>query len=271
MEEFEDREVYKLYRSVDALIHPVISKKNISLYKIILDENILPVRVFYPKKMSETKEIIIYMHGEISVVGSENEYGSILKTLAYDLNKIIVAIDYNTYLNYKDIVLNSYSTIKYLYDEFNKIGYTNLILSGDSTGAGLLIHINDLLRKDKIYFDKSILFYPTITGKYNKKSKYESISKYSHLDMFTIKALDKYFGKIDEESCFDASKIKYDGKLLLFVGKADPLRDEIIDFYKNNIISSKLVQLDFCGHGFLIEKDSELRQEIYNDINKFLS
>ena len=47
---FEDEDRYNLFRSVGELIHPVISKRNISDYNIILEEYLYPVRVYYPKK-----------------------------------------------------------------------------------------------------------------------------------------------------------------------------------------------------------------------------
>ena len=36
--EFELEEKYKLYRTVKDLLHPTISKRNISNYKIVVDE-----------------------------------------------------------------------------------------------------------------------------------------------------------------------------------------------------------------------------------------
>lgn len=46
-----DREdTYKLYRTVYEIIHPTISKKNISNYKIMIQEDLVPLRIFYPKK-----------------------------------------------------------------------------------------------------------------------------------------------------------------------------------------------------------------------------
>ena len=55
---FEDEDRYNLFRSVGELIHPVISKRNISDYNIILEEYLYPVRVYYPKKVSNIKKVI---------------------------------------------------------------------------------------------------------------------------------------------------------------------------------------------------------------------
>ena len=62
--EFDKEERYKLYRRVKDLTHPTISKKNISEYKIVLEEDLFPVRVFYPNKVSNLDEVIIDIPGD---------------------------------------------------------------------------------------------------------------------------------------------------------------------------------------------------------------
>ena len=72
---------YKLYRNVKDLIHPSISKRNISDYRIILNDNLLPVRVFYPKKVSNMKKVIIYIPGDGNVTDSYGKYTEISKSV----------------------------------------------------------------------------------------------------------------------------------------------------------------------------------------------
>ena len=50
-DEFDLDNKYKLYRNLYEVIHPTISKRNISEYKIILKDDLVPIRVFYPKKL----------------------------------------------------------------------------------------------------------------------------------------------------------------------------------------------------------------------------
>ena len=60
---FDRVERYKLYRSVKEIIHPTISKKNISRYIIVLKEELYPVRIFYPEKVTNIDKIIVfYIH-----------------------------------------------------------------------------------------------------------------------------------------------------------------------------------------------------------------
>ena len=39
----------KLYRNLYELIKPSISRKNITEYSIVLNDNVLPIKVFYPQ------------------------------------------------------------------------------------------------------------------------------------------------------------------------------------------------------------------------------
>jgi hypothetical protein len=77
--EFDEEIKYKLYRSVREILHPTISKRNISNYKIILDEEILPIRIFYPKKISNIKKVIIFIRGDGNITECIGEYSNICK------------------------------------------------------------------------------------------------------------------------------------------------------------------------------------------------
>ena len=45
-DDFGTGDSYKLYRSVYEIIHPTIPKKNISNYKIMIQEELVPLRIF---------------------------------------------------------------------------------------------------------------------------------------------------------------------------------------------------------------------------------
>ena len=78
---FGDVEKYKLYRNVYEILHPTISKKNISNYKVVFDEKLLPVLVFYPEKISNVESIIIYVPGDGKVNGCYGKYSSIFEVI----------------------------------------------------------------------------------------------------------------------------------------------------------------------------------------------
>ena len=76
---FSSDEKYKLFRNMYEVIHPTISKRNISNYRIVLDENILPIRVFYPKILSTINSAILFVPGEGNISNCFGEYENIHK------------------------------------------------------------------------------------------------------------------------------------------------------------------------------------------------
>ena len=81
IDDFGQEDTYKLYRTVYEIIHPTISKKNISNYKIILQEDLIPLRVFYPKKISKLEKAIIYIPGRAWVVSGIKSYSDVCQDL----------------------------------------------------------------------------------------------------------------------------------------------------------------------------------------------
>ena len=272
--EFDNEIMYKLFRTVTEILHPTISKKNISNYKIIIDEEILPVRVFYPKKVSNLDKAIIYIHGNGIVTDCSEKYSDICKKLASKADRLVIAIEYNEDKHkYKEMYNDIYNTVKYLYKELNRntIETENICLIGDSTGASIISSIN-YLNKNEIDIKKEILFYPVVT---NNHSDYESIKNNADFNIGLIDNIDKYYKFIAYKKDFDdillnpnKQDIKYPSTLVL-VGKVDSLKDEINEYFKN-IKNTKYVEIPFSSHGFLKDMDKELETEVFAEIKKFI-
>ena len=272
--EFDNEIMYKLFRTVTEILHPTISKKNISNYKIIIDEEILPVRVFYPKKVSNLDKAIIYIHGNGIVTDCSEKYSDICKKLASKADRLVIAIEYNEDKHkYKEMYNDIYNTVKYLYKELNRntIETENICLIGDSTGASIISSIN-YLNKNEIDIKKEILFYPVVT---NNHSDYESIKNNADFNIGLIDNIDKYYKFIAYKKDFDdillnpnKQDIKYPSTLVL-VGKVDSLKDEINEYFKN-IKNTKYVEIPFSSHGFLKDMDKELETEVFTEIKKFI-
>ena len=272
--EFDNEIMYKLFRTVTEILHPTISKKNISNYKIIIDEEILPVRVFYPKKVSNLDKTIIYIHGNGIVTDCTEKYSDICKKISSKTDRLVIAIEYNEDKHkYKEMYNDIYNTVKYLYKELNRntIETENICLIGDSTGASIISSIN-YLNKNEIDIKKEILFYPVLT---NNHADYESIKNNADFNIGLIDNIDKYYKYIAYKKDFDdillnpnKQDIKYPSTLVL-VGKVDSLKDEINEYFKN-IKNVKYVEIPFSSHGFLKEMDKELETEIFTEIKKFI-
>lgn len=273
--EFDNEIMYKLFRSVTEILHPTISKKNISNYKIIIDEEILPVRIFYPKKVSNLDKVIIYIHGNGIITDCVEKYSDICKKISSKTDRLVIAIEYDEIKNkYKEMYESIYNTIKYLYKELqrNTIEKENICLIGDSTGASIISTIN-YLNKDEINIEKEILFYPVVT---NDHKNYESVEVNKDFNINLIENINKYYNFISPKKDINnelINPIKQDIKntpsTLILVGKVDSLKDEIEEYskkYKN----SKYVEIPFSSHGFLKDMDKELETEVFAEIKKFI-
>ena len=258
--EFDSEIKYKLFRTVNEILHPTISKKNISDYKIIVDEDVLPVRVFYPKKITTIDKVIIYVHGNGEVTNCLGEYSGICKNFAVKTNCLIIAIEYDDIKgSYEEVVKEITKTIKYLYDKLiiNNILEENITLMSDSTGC----HITSLIKSVPIR--KRLLFYPVLKKSYTKKDM-----KNEDFNIGLIERINKYFkdNKIENDVLVED---EYLDKGLVIVGKVDMLVDDI----KETIGESEkinCVEVPFSGHGFLDDMDKELSNDVFTIVNKFI-
>ena len=273
--EFDSEIKYRLFRTVTEILHPTISKKNISDYKIIIDEEILPVRVFYPKKVSNLDKVIIYVHGNGIITDCNEKYSDICKTITKKTDRLLIAIEYNEEKHkYKSMYNEIYNTVKYLYRELerNNIDPSNICLVGDSTGASIITGIN-YLNNNEIKIEKEILFYPVIT---NDHSNYESVIQNEGFNTDLISNIDKYYSFISYKKDLNdkllnplKQEVKVEPSILFLVGKVDSLKDEISEYAKK-IKNSKYVEIPFSSHGFLKEMDKELETEVFSEIKKFI-
>ena len=277
--EFDNEVKYRLFRSVQEILHPVISKKNISNNKIIVDEDILPIRVFYPEKVSNISKVMIYIHGNGKLTDCLEKYSDICRTLAMKTKCLLIAIEYDEEANsFPKNYYEVFNTIEYLYNRLEKddISCDNIVLAGDSTGANIITALN-YWNKDKINIKKEILFYPVLSSNYSNTKKYESFITNFHFAPRLLNNLDKYFKKMnlsnkEDESLLNPLFNKNDStpNTLLFVGTTDLLKDEMLEYknlYKDKV---EYVELSFAEHGFLKNMDKELMDEIFDKINHFI-
>lgn len=286
-DDFDLENKYKLYRTTYEIIHPTISKKNISNYKIIINDNLVPLRIFYPDKISSLTSVIIYLHGGGWITGSINSYSKICREISKKCNKLVVAIDYRLAPEYKfPTGLNDcYDTIKYLYEEFKNLDIApeNIIIMGDSAGGNLAASVALKARQTKeIDIKKEVLIYPALSGEYKGDTKYESLIQNSKLDLLTVKHLNAFMKlytnnekDLENPLVCPLKETDYSNlpTTLIVTGDIDPLRDEGNEYYKRlkkENPKTKYLNIKFASHGFLNGKDEEIKEEFYQTVNKFL-
>lgn len=182
----------KLYRTVYDLIHPSISRKNITDYQIILDEGILPIQVFYPKVGVELKKIILYLPGEKQDI-------SFYEELANQMNSMVFLIEFvesDRNQIYK-------KTVQYIWNQLKEYSLEkNLSFIAD----GLRCHI--LQEIEEISVSKKVLILPIELPKKelensivitNQKKMKNTNSYYSTLEFSHIMEEDSL---ADRESVF---------------------------------------------------------------------
>lgn len=174
---------YKLYRSLYDIINPTISRKNISDYSIILDDSVLPIEVYYPKKDIRTDNIIIY-------IPSGNDTNNLYDELALNTDNLVIV------LNYDDNKDNYYNSIRYIYSNLNEIiDDKNITIMTDKEGSDIEEYIIDKSIKTKDFkINKSILLEPTISLNkntvnkslivINQDSNNKSLNNYGFVEMY---------------------------------------------------------------------------------------
>jgi len=264
--EFNNEEKYKLYRNIHDLLHPSISKKNISNYKIIFDDKLLPLRVFYPKKVTNMKNIMIFIHGEADITGCDKSYSSISSIFSKEFDNLVISIDYDNMnnLSISELGKKIYRTLKKIYLELINIDIPreNITLVGDSTSATMILNLTKKMNKDNIIFTKYLLFYPPVTGMY-KDNNLES-----SYDLKLFPRLKKFYKGVRKDYFPMNYNIDYPDTLIL-CGNIDPLIDELREFSsKNNNVTLK--EICFASHGFLNSKDDEIILDYQTCIKNFL-
>lgn len=253
---------YRLYRTVHEIIHPTISKKNISNYRIVLEDNLSPLLIFYPNKVSKIDKIIIYIPEDPKITKPSNK-NDFCKDLAIKTGTLIISLDYDE-LTYRNLYILAKKTIKYLITKLKEEGVetSNIILMGASSGANIIANI-----KCK---NKKILFYPPVGGKYKKMLEENEIYYRANL----ISNLKTYFSAYSksENKIFPLLNENYknNSKCLIIIGTSDPLYKENKEFFKICKNRSKILELELVNHGFLNTLDEEIYKIVIDNIKIFL-
>lgn len=252
-------EEYKLYKSVREILHPSISKKNISSYKIILKEELLPIKVFYPKRVTNLEKAIIFIHGCTKITNIENGYSKLLSSLSKDLDRMIISIDYNEDDLLKNQIESISKVLDYLYSGLNTNGINpeDITLIGDSTGSTLILNIISTIKIDNLNKMKVVLFYPALLDSNINIST-------SPIDYEIVTGLKKYYQDITNTNFLLTDILKYNVKthpqITIICGNVDPLMDEVKKLLER-VPNSELKLISFASHNFLNSKDKEIKKE----------
>ncbi len=270
---FEDGLKYKLYSNIKKIIHPSISKRNISSYKIVLNEEITPVRVFYPEKVSNLNKVIIYIHGISSVSGCGNHYSDICVELALKTKRLVIAVDYDEDKRYLDCLNDVSECVKFLCDELvdAKISLSNITLMGDSIGATMVVSVNKILGG---IIKKCILISPVLSGNY-----FDDVNtlKNDKINTGLINSLKNYYGSslrfkknYKDELVFPLlSKKQLECEVLIITGENDFIKGEAYRYLE--ICQGEILEIPVVGHGLLRNMNLDVENAFYTKVCEFLN
>lgn len=144
------KETCKLYRNFYEIIHPSISRKNISEYRIIFQEEMISVQIFYPNKEIELDHIMIYIPGS-------STYPDYYEKLAVKTNQIVILLDDNS--NKKE---DYEKIINYIIEESLKcnIDFDNITIISDFHGTDYLLELEGNFYDKKVKKIRKILLSP---------------------------------------------------------------------------------------------------------------
>lgn len=269
---FDNELKYKLYSDITKIIHPTISKKNISSYKIVLNEDIVPVRVFYPHRVSQLDNVIIYIHGISSVSLCNNRYSYICTELAYRTNQLVIAIDYDEEKKYLNCLDDCLKCAIFLKDELDKVNISSshITLMGDSIGATMVLGISKIMNDVSL---KTILVSPVVSDHCFSDL---AVDKNDKANRDLINNLQKYYkAKLSFKKNYKdplvfpyLDKDKICCKALVILGDRDIFREDILDFVKS--MDSEILEIEHANHTFLKDMDFVVTNTFYNRISLFL-
>ncbi len=272
---FQIEDSYKLYRTVYEVLHPTISKKNISNYEVVLDELLLPIRVFYPKSISSINSVVVFLPASGQVSGLYGKYADISNKFAHESGRLTIAIDYfDGNIEYPKSVNKITKTILYLVDELQKNGLPleNITFVADSVACGILLDVQQRLFKKNIMIGKIILLYPVLDYDYSNYSWNEALLK---MNADVLKKAQKYFKEYggNPSSSLRKRNFSFMPRVLIITGDMDIFKDDGILLYNKLEAINKeayYCNIEFGTHGFLGSKDEKILWETYDNIRKFL-
>ncbi len=277
MNNFSKDNTYKLYRDVKEILHPVISKRNISDYEIIFNEDYLPVRIFYPQKVSFLDKVLIYLPGISEITDCYEKNIDICKEMALATNYLVIAINYFNYKENFSLLLQQVNLfLNYLLPNLEKAGILtkNISFIGDSFGATILSALIFKNKRRKTFSSKHVIFlYPLFNNTYIQNT---TLNKDSLLLTKYRPFYQNILNTAQPKELFPLqnTSFKRHPASLIITGNLDPFKDDGLNYYKRlqqDQITSSYYNLNFEGHGFLKDTDQDMKKELYDTINQFLN
>lgn len=163
-----------------------------------LDNNDIPVKIYYPLQRKEKMPVLYYIHGGGFFAGSSSVIEQLVKMIVEKYNILAFSIDYRLAPEnpYPKGHQDCYEVLKWIKNNVNKYhgDGSNIFVAGDSAGGNLAQYCTTRDKEDNLHTVKGqLLLYPTvnmaaISDEYSTWSidKYEIYSAHKRAIMMSL-------------------------------------------------------------------------------------
>lgn len=222
----------------------------------------------------KSNKVILYIHGGAYVGEIAEEHWLFFNEIIKDTNATIIVPDYplTPQYNYED----SFNMVFPLYKKIlEKVKQENLILMGDSAGAGMSLSLVQKIVEDKLVQpSKTILISPWLDVTMSNKEIDEVQKRDTKLNKDILKIVGIFYAKTEENTKNYLvspiyGKLEKLRNLVIYTGTNDILNPDVHlleQKLKNNGINAKINEYDGAIHNWILEKYVD--EKYNNDLSK---
>lgn len=230
------------------------------------------------KKKSDTK--ILYFHGGSYVAKTSKQHWEFIEQIVNDTGATVILPDYplTPKYTYKDV----FAMVVPLYKEIiDKVDTINLIIMGDSAGAGLGLALEERIGEENLPMpNKTILISPWLDVRLTNPAIDEVQKNDKELNKETLKLAGIAYAGEDGINSYlvnpiegDLSKLK---NITILTGTYDILNPDVQGLKEKaekSGVSIDVKEYEQAGHIWMIEKNSsqELIEQGYQEILKLIT
>ena len=243
----------------------------------IAEEKFAQRKVFVlTPKTEKSNKVILYLHGGAYVGEIEQEHWLFFNEIIKDANATIIVPDYPLapQYNYED----AFNMVLPLYEKIiERVKQENLMLMGDSAGAGMSLSLVQKIAEDKLTQpNKTILISPWLDVTMSNKEIDEVQKRDPKLNKNILKIVGIVYAKTEENTTnYLVSPIygKLEGleNLIIYTGTNDILNPDV-HILQQKLSEIKINEYEGAIHNWILEKyvdekyNNELSQKAYENL-----
>lgn len=255
------REQSRYFAGLRVFPKPLPDIRTTDFYISTKDKQNILLRLY--ESMDVTPQtIIVFYHGGGFGVGSVDQYDTVCRWMASDLNVLVISVGYRLAPEYTfpTQIEDAYAALEWVDKKRNHLKTRNLVVAGDSAG-GYLATMASMLARDKHgpHIDWQWLIYPWVDNDFSRLS-FKNYGEGFPLSTETIKwYATNYLGKNPQKSTYPffpmhAANFHDLPKTYIISAECDALYDEVVAYAETLVKADNSVHYECIPgviHGFL--------------------